>query len=85
MEKYREALEECSRIAKERELLYWDVEDNFSNIQNIHNAIFENKLTKEQLVEVMISTKLARELNQHKTDNLLDLINYTAIYNKFKK
>lgn len=82
--KYWEILNKCAEIAKEREQSYWDVLDMLDTWEDIHRNLFSTKLTREQLVETMISIKLTREQNKHKEDNLLDLINYIAIYSLLK-
>lgn len=83
MNKYWEILDKCANIAKEREESYWDVLDMLDRWEDIHRNIFWN-IKRDKLVEWMISMKLARESNQHKEDNLIDLINYIAILSFIK-
>lgn len=79
-QKYWEILDDCSRIAKERETQYGDVENNFKQILEVLNAISNKTWTLQDYCDVMLATKLARrKFNPHHTDSDKDLINYAAI------
>jgi hypothetical protein len=78
--KYWEILDNCSRIAQEREAQYGDVKNNFTHILQILNAISNKTWTLQDYCDVMLATKLARrKFNPRHSDNERDLINYTAI------
>lgn len=83
MPEYVQILQECARVAEERGEQYGSVEENIAEIQRIADAMFGLKISIEDIVRVMIATKVAREKNKQKEDNRIDLINYTAILNYF--
>lgn len=76
---YTDILDQCSNIAKERGESYWDVKENFQNISDIIESNFWLNMTPSDICKVFIATKIARQKNKHKEDNLLDLVNYYAI------
>ena len=79
MQKYWNLLTECAKIAQEREEYYGNVEDNFTNIQEILRVAFWIEMSLEDITKVMIATKLSRNKNKFKEDNYVDMINYLAI------
>ena len=81
--KYQNTLEVCIQIANERQEHYGDPKQNFEEVREILKITFGLDLTLEQICKVMLAVKLSREKNKHKADNLLDLINYTAILSSF--
>jgi hypothetical protein len=76
---YSPILREAADIADEREASYGRAAQNMEDIATMCNAMFGLKLTSQQVVQVFIATKATREKNNHKDDNLIDTINYTAI------
>ncbi len=92
-EGYVEALNYCKLHAASRSILaeaalirsgernadYGDAVENFRRITQIANAITGLELTPAQCCKVMIAVKLARELHNHKRDNLVDLCGYADI------
>jgi len=63
---------------------YGDIIENFEHIATIANILLKRKdivLEKDDIAAVMIALKISREGNKHKLDNLVDLVNYTQIYN----
>ena len=73
-------LEEAVRIRSgERNTDYGDAVENFRRITEIANAITGLELTSAQCCKVMIAVKLARELHNHKRDNLVDMCGYADI------
>ncbi len=71
---------EAARIRSgERNADYGDAVENFRRIKEIANAITGLSLTEAQICKIMIAVKLARELHNHKRDNLVDLCGYAEI------
>lgn len=50
---------------------------NFQRIADLWSPIFGIEVTPEQVALAMIQVKVAREINRHTRDNLVDLIGYT--------
>jgi hypothetical protein len=50
---------------------------NFQRIANLWSIILDVDITPEQVALCMIQVKIAREMNRHTRDNLVDLIGYT--------
>jgi len=50
---------------------------NFQRIADLWQPILGCRVTPEQVALCMIQVKVARELNRHTRDNLIDLIGYT--------
>lgn len=80
---YSQILEECLQVAKERQKDYWPPEENFQRISDICRDSFDFNITNEDIAKVFIATKIARQLEKPKKDNLIDLINYIAILQSF--
>jgi hypothetical protein len=77
--KYSPILREAADIADERGLQYGDCDENFDRIQYLLKDIFTLNLSKAEIAQVFVATKLAREGNRHKDDNIIDAINYLAM------
>ena len=63
---------------------YGKIEDGFNDIATISNILLKRKnikLDAEDISTIMIATKLVREGNKHKRDNLVDAIGYINIKN----
>ena len=50
---------------------------NFQRIANLWSIILDVDITPEQVALCMIQVKVAREMNRHTRDNLVDIIGYT--------
>lgn len=50
---------------------------NFQRIANLWSIILNVDITPEQVALCMITMKVAREMNRHTRDNLVDIIGYT--------
>lgn len=50
---------------------------NFQRIANLWSIVLDVDITPEQVALCMIQVKIAREMNRHTRDNLVDLIGYT--------
>ena len=61
---------------------YGNVRDNFTKIANIWTEIIGAKVTPEQVGLCMMGLKIAREVNTHKRDNLVDLAGYANCLDK---
>src|SRR5215510_6678198 len=76
-------LDDVKQVLDERERNYDHPRRNFQRIANYWNALLEEKLTEpitpEEIALMMALFKIAREQHQHKDDNLVDAIGYTAI------
>lgn len=74
-------LEEAQRIVRgERQTDYADPVINFKRISDIASAVRGKDLDMLDCVTVQIATKLARQQNKHKRDNLVDLAGYAYIW-----
>ena len=77
--KYTKILQDCINIAEEREESYGDILTNFTEIQTILLCNFKIELSIEEIANVFIAIKIARNKHKHSEDNIKDLINYFAI------
>ena len=50
---------------------------NFQRIANLWSIILDVDITPEQVALCMITMKVAREMNRHTRDNLVDIIGYS--------
>ena len=50
---------------------------NFQRIANLWSVILDVDITAEQVALCMIQVKIAREINRHTRDNIVDLIGYS--------
>lgn len=79
-------LQEAIRIRNgDRNVDYGDVRENFRRIKEILNTIQPKVFDEVDICNVMIATKLGRELHSHKRDNLVDLCGYADILNILKE
>lgn len=76
---YTKVLEECIKIANERQEQYGKADESIQICSNLLRDIFKIDLSVSQIAKVLVCLKLSREANAHKEDNLLDIINYLAI------
>ena len=78
-------LQECLNIMKDRQEQYGDPKRNFEEISEVLDGVFHMELDPEDIIKVMIATKVSRDHHLEKDDNILDLINYLAIYLEFRR
>ena len=85
--KYKSVLSEAKTILNGgRQADYGDAVDNFKHIAAVVNAALRrDDITPDLCCMVHIATKLCREGNRHKRDNLVDLAAYSDIYNQIKE
>ena len=76
---YSSILEDCAKVAKERQKQYGSAGDSIQLTCDILDLNFGIKLTVSDFAKVLVALKLAREKFQHKDDNIIDAINYLAI------
>lgn len=50
---------------------------NFQRIANLWSIVLDVDITPEQVALCMIQVKIAREMNRHTRDNIVDLIGYS--------
>ena len=79
-------LEEAQRIVHgERQTDYADPVINFKRISDIASAVRGKDLDMLDCVTVQVATKLARQQNKHKRDNLVDLAGYAYIWHAIEE
>lgn len=75
-----ELLAEAGRIISgERDVQYGTPEDNQQRIADLWSVLFGIEVTPRQACLALILVKIAREVNQPKRDNLVDIAGYAAI------
>ena len=73
-------LQEAQRIThSDRNKDYDDPIRNYEHIAKIASAILKKEVTPQDVVMIMIATKLSREQFKHKRDNVVDLCGYAFI------
>ncbi len=82
---YTNILENCITTAKERQKSYGEATESMQRTCNILKAAFGIEMNTATLSLVMVAMKLSRERNQHKEDNIIDMVNYLCIYLKCKE
>ena len=50
---------------------------NFQRIANLWSIVLDVDITPKQVALCMIQVKIAREINRHTRDNIVDLIGYS--------
>ena len=76
---YWDMLDECADVARNRGESYGDIKENFKKTTEVLATNYGLNLKPYQIAEVLIATKIARDLHKVKADNTTDLINYIAI------
>jgi hypothetical protein len=66
-------------ISGERDVTYGTPEDNQQRIADLWSVLFGIEVTPRQACLALILVKVAREVNQPKRDNLVDIAGYAAI------
>ncbi len=69
-------LSEAYETVKNRGTTYGEVEDSFALIGNYWSAYLGTEVTPKDVGMMMILLKVARQQNQHKRDNLVDIAGY---------
>lgn len=69
--------------SEEKERQYGPFDESMEKMKNIFNAISGLDLKAEHMYIAMIALKLSRESYNHKEDNLLDMVAYTAQLNEY--
>ncbi len=77
-------LKKCIDIREERWESYGTPQENFKRWRDIHFTLYGEDYTEQQLAQIMVSMKLAREKNKHKEDNIIDVINYLDIVEELR-
>ena len=73
-------LQEAQRIThSDRNKDYDDPIRNYEHIAKIASAILKKEVTPQDVIMIMIATKLSREQFKHKRDNVVDLCGYAFI------
>ena len=67
-----------SIVYGDREQTYGHPNINFKRIADLWSVIFEHPVTPEQVAWAMIATKMARDMQAKKRDNLVDTAGYAA-------
>ena len=65
-----------------RQAQYGDSIKNWNETADIASALTGRILSARDCLLVLVATKLARERNQHKRDNLVDAVAYLELYNR---
>lgn len=67
-------------ITKDRQATHGEAENSFAAIASFWGLYLNQTITPEQVAEMMVLFKMARQMgNPHHADNLQDLIGYAAI------
>ena len=70
------AHEAVAAVTGPRQKDYAHPKVNFQRIANLWSIILDVDITPEQVALCMIATKVAREMNRHTRDNLVDIVGY---------
>jgi hypothetical protein len=74
-------LEEAGHlVSSERQESYGHPSKNFTETAALWSVILGIQVTPEQVALCMVQVKIARELNAHKRDNIVDAIGYLVAY-----
>ena len=71
------ATEAVSLVTGPRQAKYAHPRVNFARIAALWSPILGTRVTPEQVALCMIQVKIAREMNRHTRDNVVDLIGYS--------
>lgn len=81
LERARQILEDRS---EEHERQYGDFDESIERTAQIATLLGHKEITPDDVYNVLVALKLARESHAHKEDNILDAIVYLAQKNKTK-
>jgi hypothetical protein len=79
MSSYSDILKEALEIAEQRQGTYGEPTVNFTRIKECAKTMFGLELSLVEIAQLMVATKLARQIEKPKHDNIVDAINYFAI------
>lgn len=78
-------LEEAQELTYgERQNQYGDAHINYGNIAKLWSVILKTEVTPEQVCLCMVMLKVARQVNKHKRDNIVDAAGYLALIEKME-
>ena len=78
-------------INGERQDMYGAPEDSFNTIGLLWSIYLESRhdvildINPEDVAFMMVQYKMAREMNQHKRDNLVDMVGYLGILDDIRE
>ena len=79
-------------INGERQDMYGAPEDSFKGIGDLWSMYLQNRregvgawITQADVAFMMVQYKMAREMNQHKRDNLVDMVGYLGILDDIRE
>ena len=79
MHRAKSILDEAQKIVEgSRQQEYGTPENSFSTIGKYWSAYLGREVSAQDVAMMMVLFKVARESNQHKRDNLVDIAGYTA-------
>lgn len=81
LERARQILDERS---EERDRQYGDFTESIETTAKLATLMGKKEITPDDVYNVMVALKLARESNAHKEDNILDAVVYLAQKNIHK-
>jgi hypothetical protein len=88
MEKQKNILLQANDIVfernEEKERMYGPFIEGMSEAARIASLMSRKEITTTDMFNCMIALKLSRQSYNHKTDNLLDLVAYTAALNEYE-
>ena len=71
------ATEAVAVVTGPRQAAYAHPRVNFQRIADLWSIVLDVDITPEQVALCMIQVKIAREMNRHTRDNIVDLIGYS--------
>ncbi len=72
-------------ISGPRRESYGDVLTSFTRIARLWSPILGMPISPQQVAACMIQLKVAREMNSHSRDNLVDICGYAALLEELNK
>lgn len=76
-------IEEAIKIVEKREKEYGDASMMAYDVASMFKKISEKNIDAFDVILTQIALKLVREENMHKRDNLIDIIGYLIVYDKY--
>jgi hypothetical protein len=67
----------------DKEVAYGDLKDCMDKISKLSSLMSDKEISTVDCYNVLIATKLARQSNSHKEDNLLDAVAYIGSLNDY--
>jgi len=69
----------------EKNKSYGNPSENFDNIARMWSVILKKEVSAHDVGLCMVAMKVAREINVHKRDNLVDIAGYAATLERLEK